>query len=125
MGRLMTPQKKEKVFKRINSDHPFANCRPRGDRVVVQRDSVKQESKGGILLANAHNKRVPLGTVVRVGPGKKNSKGEIIPIDLKEGDRVILTNYAGLDISDPGMTRSEESEFVMLREEDVVAFQED
>ena len=116
------PSKKTPEFKRIDSTHPLANCKPRGDRVVVQRDMPKKETTGGILLPDSVTRqKLPVGTVVRVGPGKHNDAGKLIAVDLKEGDRVILTNYAGMEIRDPGITRSQEDEFVILREEDIVA----
>ena len=109
------------TFKRIESEHPLANCKPRGDRVVVQRDIAKKESAGGILLPDSVTRqKMPTGTVVRVGPGRYE-QGRLVPVDLKEGDRVILTNYAGLEIRDPGVSRNQEDEFVILREEDIVA----
>lgn len=111
----------EKRFQRIESDHPLANCKPRGDRVVVRRDKQKDQSKGGILLVNSDNRRMPIGTVIRVGPGRVDDKGRRVKLDLEPGDRVILADYAGLEIRDNAMKRSEEDEFVMLRDEDILA----
>lgn len=106
----------------VHSDHPLANCTPLGDRVVVRRDMPKQTTNGGILLPDSYLKvKLPIGTVVRVGPGKRNSKGNLVPISLEIGDRVVLTNYAGLEIRDPSMPISQEDEFVILREEDILA----
>lgn len=105
-----------------NSGHPLARCKPRGDRVVVRRDLPRKETAGGILLPDTvANSRMPTGTIIAVGPGKRNEQGEVVPTDLKVGDRVILTGYAGLEIRDPSMNRGDQDEYVMLREDDVLA----
>lgn len=121
MGRLVETKKKKEI-KRIDSDHPLANCEPLGDRVVVQRDTAKKQTEGGILLPDSMtNAKIQIGTIIRVGPGKRDNKGNLVTMNVKEGDRVILTGYAGLEIRDPAMARSEEDEFVMVREEDILA----
>ena len=127
MGRLVEPVKKkaarasDAVFEREESSHPLANCRPRGDRVVVRRDTAQKQTEGGILLPDSVvNTKMPTGTVVRVGPGRRDETGRLVPLDLRRGDRVILTSYAGLEISNPAAARQDE-EYVILRDEDIIA----
>lgn len=103
-------------------DHPLAKCTPRGDRVVVQRDISKNKvTQGGIMLPDSFaNAKQQTGTVWSVGPGKQTPEGKTIPLDLKRGDRVIITGWAGLEINDP-MGSNKDEEFVLLRDEDIVA----
>jgi chaperonin GroES len=129
MGRLVDPPKKDKPTQTLNgvveaarkSKHPLARCKPRGDRVVVVRDAARKQTEGGILLPESFDRtKMPVGTIISIGPGRINSKGARVPMDLKVGDRVLMTNYAGMEIRDGRQTRAED-EFVMLREEDVLA----
>lgn len=103
-------------------DHPLAKCTPRGDRVVVQRDIAKNKiTNGGILLPDSFaNDKQQTGTVWSVGPGRQTPEGKVLPLDLKKGDRVIITGWAGLEINDV-MNSSKDEEFVLLRDEDIVA----
>lgn len=103
-------------------DHPLAKCTPRGDRVVVQRDIAKNKiTTGGIMLPDSFaNDKQQTGTVWSVGPGRQTPEGKVIPMELKKGDRVIITGWAGLEINDP-MSTNKDEEFVLLRDEDIVA----
>lgn len=107
------------------SDHPLATCQPRGDRIVVRRDVSKERAatQGGILLPDSFStEKRQTATVWAVGPGTRHPQtGELIPLDLKRGDRVIITGYAGLEIKDPLNVGGKDEEFVILREEDVLA----
>lgn len=115
----MSITKKKPEVTREQSSHPLANCRPRGDRVVVKRDAAPDTSKGGIILPNLSTPKQQIGTVYAVGPGTYGANGERIPLDLKVGDRVVLTGYAGLAVSDP--LGGIEDEYIILREDDVLA----
>lgn len=108
-------------------DHPLAKCKPRADRVVIQRDICKnRETQGGILLPDSFaNAKQQTGTVWSVGPGKVGPDGKLIPLDLKKGQRVIITGWAGLEINDPLASGTKDDEFVLLRDEDIVAVLED
>lgn len=103
--------------------HPLARCRPRGDRVVVKRDVAKKQSAGGIFLPDSFsNNKQQTGTVHSVGPGRYDAEGNLVPINLCAGDRVIITGYAGLEIADPiGSSGSETEEYIIIREEDILA----
>lgn len=106
----------------IKSGNPIVTCQPRGDRVLVRRDMPKTESAGGILLPDSftEGQKKNYGTVVRVGPGNRGPDGDRIPIDLEIGDRVLLTGYSGMDISDPANPTTQD-EYVILREDDILA----
>lgn len=104
--------------------HPLAICKPRGDRVVVKRDITATTTQGGILLPGSFsNDKQQTGTIHSVGPGKYDDKGNIIPMDISVGDRVIITGWAGLEVKDPmGNSGSKDADYIMLREEDILAF---
>lgn len=110
---------------KVISNHPLALCKPLDDRVVVRRDIFRQnQTQGGILIPETamSNDKQQTGTVWSVGPGKRHPQtGEIIPVPLKKGDRVIITSYAGLEIKGDPMSANTQEEFVILREEDIVA----
>lgn len=104
-----------------SSTHPLAACRPRGDRVVVLRDTASDTLPSGIILAPSHSQnKQQVGTVVSVGPGKYDNNGNLVPIGLNPGDRVIITGYAALEIQD-STSSSPDDEYVILREDDVLA----
>lgn len=105
---------------KLDDPHPLANCSPRTDRVIVRRDQKEKESKGGILLpTTSDGTKRQLGTIIAIGPGKLKEDGSREEMDLELGDRVVLTGYAGLEISEGPF--QEKEEFVMLREDDITA----
>uniref|UniRef100_A0A7E4W389 10 kDa heat shock protein, mitochondrial n=1 Tax=Panagrellus redivivus TaxID=6233 RepID=A0A7E4W389_PANRE len=87
---------------------------PLFDRVVVQKAVAEVQTKGGIMLPEKATGKVLEGTVVAVGPGARNDKGEIIPITLNVGDRVLLPEYGGFKVS------VDEKEYTIFRESDIV-----
>lgn len=117
-GRAAPPTK-------VVSSHPLALCKPRGDRVVVRRDIFRQNAtQGGILIPETamSNDKQQTGTVWAVGPGGVHPQtGAVVPLDLKVGDRVIITSYAGLEIKGDPMSSNTQEEFVLLRDDDIVA----
>lgn len=108
----------------------LAYGRPRNDNVIVQRDTIHRNpdgtalSRGGILLPDSvlpsHRET---GTVIAVGPGLMQPNGKRIPLDLKPGDRVLITGYAALAISGSMVEDNDFSdEYVILKEEEVLSF---
>ena len=81
----------------------------------------KNQSAGGILLpaSMTAGAKQQTGTVVSVGPGKRNDAGVLIPIDLEKGQRVIISSWSGLEINDASASHTDE--FVLLRDEDIQA----
>jgi len=86
------------------------------DRVLVEKIVPPTKTAGGILLPETSTK-VNAGKVVAVGPGAKTKDGNIIPIDVKEGDTVLLPEYGGTAVKLGG---SEEKEFVLYRNDDLL-----
>ena len=88
---------------------------PLGDRVVVEREESEQKTAGGILLPDSAKDKPARGTVVSVGEGKFDSKGNRHPLQVKPGDRVVFTSYAGEAF------KVGDDELLLLREDDILA----
>jgi chaperonin GroES len=97
---------------------PFP-VRPRGDRVIVLRDEAQGSSKGGILLPDQAKEKPKRGTVVAVGPGRRNDQGELVPMDIKVGDRILFSAYSGTPVGDDLLHLDDAH--LMMRVEDVLA----
>ena len=89
--------------------------RPLGKRIVVKR-ALAQKTKGGILLPEAAQEKPRFGDVIDVGPGEVDSKGKLIPLTVKVGDKVIFSSYGGVDYNP-----EEGNEYLILSEDDVLA----
>ena len=86
--------------------------KPLGNRVVVKRKEAKT-TKGGILLPEAAQEKPRQGEVIAVGPGKVDDKGKHRPVELKAGDEILFSSYAGTEYKD--------GEYIIMSEEDVLA----
>lgn len=89
--------------------------RPLGDRMLVQRLEAEEKTKGGIVIPDTAKEKPKEGKVVSVGKGRITDEGKTIPLNVKEGDRILFSSYAGTDIKIEG------EEYLILREEDVLA----
>ena len=74
------------------------NLPPLHDRVVVKRIEEKESVKGGIIIPDTAKEKQQEGEVIAVGSGKRE-KGELIPLDVKPGDRVLFGKYSGTEIT--------------------------
>ena len=90
------------------------NLTPLHDRVVVKRIEEKESIKGGIIIPDSAKEKQQEGEVIAVGSGKRE-KGELIPLDVKPGDRVLFGKYSGTEI------KIEDEELLILREEEILA----
>ena len=90
------------------------NLTPLHDRVIVKRIEEKETVKGGIIIPDSAKEKPMEGEVIAVGSGKRE-KGELIPLDVKPGDRVLFGKYGGTEIKLDG------EEFLILREEEILA----
>ncbi|GIX02972.1 MAG: co-chaperone GroES [Thermogutta sp.] len=88
---------------------------PLADRVVVEREESEEKTPGGILLPDTAKKKPSRGVVVSVGPGRLLDDGTRAPLQVKVGDRVLFSSYAGDEF------RMGDQEYVLLREEDILA----
>ena len=87
--------------------------RPLHDKVLVKRTEEEETSSGGIILSGSAKEKPSQGTVVSVGPGKRNESGEISPLNVKEGDTVVFGQYGGNEIKLDG------EELLILSESDI------
>ena len=90
------------------------NLTPLHDRVIVKRIEEKETVKGGIIIPDSAKEKPQEGEVIAVGAGKRE-KGELIPLDVKPGDRVLFGKYSGTEIKIEG------DELLILREEEILA----
>lgn len=74
--------------------------KPIADRIVVRREAAEEKSAGGILLPDSAKNKPQRGTVVAVGPGKLKPDGSRAPMQLKAGDKVLFTSWAGDEFDD-------------------------
>ncbi len=89
--------------------------KPLGDRVVVKPLSREEVTKSGIVLPDTAKEKPQEGTVVAVGSGRILDSGQRIPMELKEGDRVLFAKYAGTEF------KREDDELLILSERDILA----
>jgi len=76
--------------------------RPLSDRVVIKREDEEKKTKGGIIIPDTAKEKPQRGTIVAVGPGKRDRDGNRIPPDVKKGDVVLFGKYAGTEIKIDG-----------------------
>ena len=88
--------------------------RPLGDRVVIEAVAREETTASGIVLPETAKEKPQEGKVLAVGPGTYKD-GERIPLDVKEGDRVIFSKYAGTEVKYEGR------ELLIMRESDILA----
>ena len=88
---------------------------PLGERVLVKPMAREEISRGGIVLPDTIKEKPQEGEVIAVGEGKRNDKGERVPVDIKVGDTVIYAKYGGTEI------KLEDDDYIILRESDILA----
>ena len=88
--------------------------RPLHDRILVQRTEEEQTTKGGIIIPDSAKEKPAEGKVIAVGEGKTADDGKRIAMDVKVGDRVLFSKYAGNDI------KLEGEEYLIMREDDIL-----
>ena len=91
------------------------NIRPLHDRVVVKRIDEEEAKIGGLFIPDSAKEKPQQGRVIAVGKGKVLENGQIIPLAVKEGDRVLFGKYTGTDIKIEGDER------LIMREDDILA----
>jgi chaperonin GroES len=88
--------------------------RPLGERVVVKPLPSEEKTKGGIVLPETAKEKPQEGEVVAVGPGRLLDNGTRVPVDLKVGDRVLFSKYAGNEV------KIDDEEYLIMREADIL-----
>ena len=90
------------------------NIRPLHDRVVVRREEQETKTAGGIILAGSAAEKPSHGVVIAVGNGQITESGEVRPLDVKAGDKVLFGQYAGTTVKVDG------EELLIMKESDIL-----
>ncbi|PAV62089.1 hypothetical protein WR25_07494 [Diploscapter pachys] len=80
------------------SSNLLGSFKPLYDRVLVERVAVETKTKGGIMLPEKSQGKVLEATVISCGAGGRNEKGDLLPMSVKAGDRVLLPEYGGVKV---------------------------
>jgi chaperonin GroES len=88
--------------------------KPLNDRVLVVRTEEENKTAGGIIIPDTAKEKPMQGKVVATGPGKLDDTGKRVPMDVKKGDRVLISKYAGTEIKIDGV------EHLFMREADIL-----
>jgi chaperonin GroES len=89
--------------------------KPLEDRILVRPEDQEETTVSGLVIPDTAKEKPQEGTVLAVGPGKRSDTGDLIPVDVKEGDRVIYSKYGGTEIKVDG------EELLILSARDVLA----
>lgn len=88
--------------------------RPLHDRVVMRRLDAEEKTAGGIIIPDTAKEKPQQGEVIAVGPGARNEKGELVPLDVKAGDRVLFGKWSGTEVKIDG------EELLIMKESDIL-----
>jgi chaperonin GroES len=91
------------------------NIKPLEDRILVRPEEGEETTVSGIVIPDTAKEKPQEGTVLAVGPGKRSDTGDLIPMDVKEGDRVVYSKYGGTEIKLDG------EDLLILSARDVLA----
>ena len=88
--------------------------RPLHDRVVVRRVEADTKTKGGIIIPDSAQEKPAEGEIVSVGSGARDEAGKIVPLDVKEGDRVLFGKWSGTEVKIGG------EDLLIMKESDIM-----
>ena len=88
--------------------------RPLQDRVIVERLAEEEKTKGGIIIPDTAKEKPMEGKVIAVGKGRVAEDGKLIKLDVKAGDKVLFSKYAGTDV------KIDCKEYLIMREDDIL-----
>ena len=88
--------------------------RPLHDRVVVRRVEADTKTAGGIIIPDTAQEKPMEGLVVETGPGARNESGQLVPLDVKPGDKILFGKWSGTEVKVDG------NEFIIMKESDVM-----
>ncbi len=92
--------------------------RPLQDRILVKRIDEEEKTKGGIIIPDSAKEKPQEGKVIAVGNGKIGDDGKLQPLDVKKGDKLLFSKYAGTEVNLDG------EEHLIIREDDVLGILE-
>jgi chaperonin GroES len=93
--------------------------RPLHDRVVVKRIEAEAKTAGGIIIPDTAKEKPSQGEILAIGPGGRDEAGQLIPIDLKVGDRVLFGKWSGSEV------KIDDVEVLIMKESDIMGVLED
>ncbi len=93
--------------------------KPLADRVLIKRIEEEEVKKGGIIIPDTAKEKPQKGEVIAVGPGRLDENGKRIPMEVKEGDKVLFSKYAGTEV------KIGDEEYLIMREDDILAIIEE
>jgi chaperonin GroES len=102
----------------IDEEPSDMKFRPLHDRVVIKRVEEEQKTKGGIIIPDTAKEKPQQGEVLAVGPGARNEKGDLIPMGVKVGDRVLFGKWSGTEVKIEG------EELLIMKESDIMGILE-
>jgi len=88
--------------------------RPLQDRVLVKRIEEEEKTKGGIIIPDTAKEKPQMGKIIAAGGGKKTEDGKVVPMDVKAGNKVLFSKYAGTEVKIDG------EELLIMREDDIL-----
>jgi chaperonin GroES len=88
--------------------------RPLHDRVVVRRLTAEEKTAGGIIIPDTAKEKPMEGEVIAVGPGGRNEQGQLVPLDVKVGDRILFGKWSGTEVKLDG------EELLIMKESDIM-----
>jgi chaperonin GroES len=90
------------------------NFRPLHDRVLIRRVEAKDKTTGGIIIPDTAQEKPMEGEIVAVGPGARNEKGEVVPLEVKAGNRILFGKWSGSEIKLDG------EDLLIVSESDII-----
>ncbi len=93
----------------------FSLLKPLGDRIIIEQIQSEEKTASGIVLPDSAQEKPQEGKVVAVGTGRVTDNGEKVALEVKEGDSIIFSKYAGTEVKYEG------TDYLILRESDVLA----
>ncbi len=96
----------------------MAKLRPLGDKILIKRLEAESKTKSGIVLPDSAKEKPKRGKIISLGEGKRLENGERAPFNVKKGDEVIFTSYAGTEVKIDG------EELMIMAEDDILAIVE-
>ncbi len=88
--------------------------RPLHDRILVRRMAEEEKTAGGLFIPDTAKEKPQRGEIVATGKGRVTEDGKVLPLEVKSGDKILFSKYAGTEIKFSG------EDFLMMREEDVL-----
>jgi chaperonin GroES len=88
--------------------------RPLHDRVVVRRLTAEEKTAGGIIIPDTAKEKPMEGEIVAVGPGARNEQGQLVPLDVKAGDKILFGKWSGTEVKLDG------EELLIMKESDIM-----